>query len=188
MCTTNGGFIISSPPPTLNKPSTSNGNLEKLNIQFPKQVLALFLRTRCTRSRPTLLCRYERRCDADSPIFVVSKRCCTFTPIDMPKDQPTSEIPVYIFLDSCLHIHSCLYDRPYRAPRSHARMHKPTCPHSNTRSIPSPCTQDFLNSQCGGSPSCGDWRRNDRPVELVMMGFHCHTPGCLGGLLLNAGS
>ena len=31
-------------------------------------------------------------------MVVVSKRCRTVTPIHVSKDQPTPEIPVYIFL------------------------------------------------------------------------------------------
>ena len=50
-------------------------------------------------------------------------------------------------------------------------------------------TKDLHSSsaQCSGSQSCTDWDTNTkRPIKLLMMGFHCHSPSCLGGKIWNA--
>uniref|UniRef100_A0A7S2C5X2 Uncharacterized protein n=1 Tax=Haptolina brevifila TaxID=156173 RepID=A0A7S2C5X2_9EUKA len=45
----------------------------------------------------------------------------------------------------------------------------------------------MLWAQCAGDKSCTDWGHNTaRPIEFVMLGFHCHSPACLGGKLVNA--
>jgi len=47
--------------------------------------------------------------------------------------------------------------------------------------------RDMLWAQCSGSTSCEDWQRNTkRPLQFVMLGFHCHSPACLGGKMMNA--
>jgi len=42
--------------------------------------------------------------------------------------------------------------------------------------------------QCGGSEGCEQWDKNNgsRPIQFLMLGFHCHSPACLGGVLFNA--
>ena len=43
------------------------------------------------------------------------------------------------------------------------------------------------NANAGGKSGGGwDLTNMSRPIELVMMGFHCHSPACLGGELYNA--
>ena len=53
-----------------------------------------------------------------------------------------------------------------------------------TRDPPNTIPCPSLAPQCSGE-GCGEWRKNDRPIELIMMGFHCHSPGCIGGVLIN---
>jgi hypothetical protein len=42
-------------------------------------------------------------------------------------------------------------------------------------------------AQCSGSPGCTAWdaKPQTRPIKLIMLGFHCHSPACLGGKLWN---
>lgn len=53
-------------------------------------------------------------------------------------------------------------------------------------------TKDFhsQSAQCSGSKSCDDWDLKgglaQKPIKFLMLGFHCHSPGCLGGKLWNA--
>ena len=46
----------------------------------------------------------------------------------------------------------------------------------------------LYGAQCGGSVGCDEWGKNNgsRPIQFLMLGFHCHSPACLGGVLLNA--
>ena len=41
-------------------------------------------------------------------------------------------------------------------------------------------------AQCSGTPECKRNWNDGKPIELLMMGFHCHSPACLGGRLTNA--
>lgn len=38
------------------------------------------------------------------------------------------------------------------------------------------------SSQCSGSKSCSDWDLTgglpQKPIKLIMLGFHCHSPSC----------
>lgn len=46
----------------------------------------------------------------------------------------------------------------------------------------------LYGAQCHGSVGCEQWGKNDgaRPIQFLMLGFHCHSPACLGGVLANA--
>ena len=75
----------------------------------------------------------------------------------------------------------------YDVPRAPVGTPRADAVHTLTTRFTGMHLMSMGNANAGGADGQGwDLSNASRPIELIMMGFHCHSPACLGGELYNA--